>query len=338
MSLPNRISFGFLLVVLILAGWLKMGTLLLSVLFSYFILTKLNFTKSKMKWIPVALFLTVLAVLAYALTYFIHATVKALPHIAEHAVPAVIEWARVHQIQLPFTDLESLKDQAFEFARSRASELGAFADFARGATTEFIYLAIGCVVAVGLFFDPRLDAAPHGRGDGVSLYSLCCEEITERFVNFYTSFDMVMNAQITISAINTVLTGAFVAIMGLPHLVVAIGVTFLSGFLPVVGNLVSSALVVALGFTVSSTKGLWALLFLVVVHKLEYFLNSKIIGAKIHTSIWLTLLALLLGERLMGVTGMVLAPVLLHYIRVETSNIRVESTGASHEKRGKLKE
>jgi len=30
---------------------------------------------------------------------------------------------------------------------------------------------------------------------------------------------------------------------------------------------------------------------------------------------------LLLGERLMGVTGMVLAPVVLHYIHVEASKI-----------------
>jgi hypothetical protein len=33
---PNRISFAFILLVLVLAGWLHMGALLLSVLFSYF--------------------------------------------------------------------------------------------------------------------------------------------------------------------------------------------------------------------------------------------------------------------------------------------------------------
>ena len=32
MSQPNRISFGFILLVLVLAGWLNMGALLLSVL------------------------------------------------------------------------------------------------------------------------------------------------------------------------------------------------------------------------------------------------------------------------------------------------------------------
>jgi predicted PurR-regulated permease PerM len=35
----------------------------------------------------------------------------------------------------------------------------------------------------------------------------------------------------------------------------------------------------------------------------------------------LTLLALILGERLMGIPGMILAPVILHYIKVETSKL-----------------
>ena len=169
----------------------------------------------------------------------------------------------------------------------------------------------------------------HPDGDRrTNLYSLCCEEISRRFATFYRSFDMVMNAQIPISAINTTLTAIFVISMGLPHLVVAVGVTFLCGFIPVVGNLISNTLVVALGFMVSPAKGLWALVFLVLIHKLGYFLNSKIVGAKIRTSIWLTLLALLLGERLMGITGIVLAPVVLHYIRIEASKVSVNPNDA----------
>jgi len=323
-SNPNRISFAFIALVLALAGWLHMGTLLLAVLFSYFVIAKLNFMKPRAKWLAVAIFLALLAAAAYALTYFIHETVKALPKIADRAVPAVIEWAKNHQIELPFTDLETLKDKAYEFARSQASNLGHFADFARGATTEFIYFFIGCMVAIGIYLNPRLELDDPNPALRNNLYSLCCEAISRRFATFYASFDIVMNAQITISAINTVLTAIFVVSAGLPHLVVAVGLTFLCGFIPVIGNLLSNTLVVALGFMVSPAKGLWALVFLIVIHKLGYFLNGKIIGARIRTSIWLTLLALLLGERLMGITGMVLAPVLLHYIRIEASKIPVE--------------
>jgi predicted PurR-regulated permease PerM len=320
----RRISYAFILLILVLTGWLHLGALLLSVLFSYFIITKLNFLRPKAKWLAVVIFLAILAGLAYALTHFIHAMIRALPDIAERAVPAIVQWAGDHQIELPFTNLASLEDQAYVFARSQAHNLGEFADLARGATAEFVALFIGCLVAIGLYLNPALELDPPAGAARHNLYSLCCEEISLRFATFYRSFAMVMNAQITISAINTVLTGLFVAAMGLPHLFVAVGLTFLCGFLPVVGNLISGSMVVALGFIISPTKGLWALVFLVAVHKLEYFLNSKIIGAKIHTSIWLTLLALLVGERLMGITGMVLAPVALHYLRMEASKIPVE--------------
>src|SRR5437899_10894589 len=60
-----------------------------------------------------------------------------------------------------------------------------------------------------------------------------------------------------------------------------------------------------------------ALIFLVAVHKLEYFLNSKIIGDRIRNPVWLTLVALIIGERLMGIPGLILAPVVLNYLRVE---------------------
>ena len=40
---------------------------------------------------------------------------------------------------------------------------------------------------------------------------------------------------------------------------------------------------------------------------------------------WLTLLGLIIGERLMGIPGMILAPVVLNFIKVEASTIEVET-------------
>ena len=108
-------------------------------------------------------------------------------------------------------------------------------------------------------------------------------------------------------------------ITGLPDGILAIGLTFIFGLLPVVGNLISNALIVGIAFTVSPHMALAALVFLVVVHKMEYFLNSKIIGHRIRTPLWLTLLGLVVGERLLGVPGMILAPVLLYYLKLEAS-------------------
>ncbi len=323
-SQPNRISFVFILAVVVLTGWLHLGPLLLAVLFSYFAISKLHFLKARGKWPAITLFIVLLAVAAYGLAFFVRATVAALPAIAEKAVPAVIQWADAHQIILPFTDLDSLKEQAVQMAHNEAKDIGKFADFARGATTQFVYLSVGCLVAMGLFLNPRLEMDRPADEAKNNLYSLCCEEIGRRCATFYRSFAMVMNAQVTISAINAALTAIFMAALGLPHLIVAVGVTFICGLLPVVGNILSNIVVVGIGFMISPAKGLGALVFLVCIHHLGFFLNSKIIGAKIRSPIWLTLLALVVGERLMGVTGMILSPVALHYIRIEAARITVK--------------
>jgi predicted PurR-regulated permease PerM len=108
-------------------------------------------------------------------------------------------------------------------------------------------------------------------------------------------------------------------IVGLPHAALIFGVAFLCGLLPIVGNLISNTIIVCVGFLISPAMALAALVFLVVIHKLEYFLNSQIIGARIRNPLWLTLLGLVVGEHLMGVPGMVLAPVVLNYIKLEAS-------------------
>ncbi len=138
-----------------------------------------------------------------------------------------------------------------------------------------------------------------------------------------------MGAQITISLINTLFTAIFVLITRLPHGALVIAVTFLCGLLPIVGNLVSNTIIVFLAFTISLKMAVVALIFLIVIHKLEYFLNSKIIGERIRNPIWLTLIALIIGERLMGIPGMVLAPVVLNYLRVEMSQIQTPPASPS---------
>jgi predicted PurR-regulated permease PerM len=133
----------------------------------------------------------------------------------------------------------------------------------------------------------------------------------------------VIGAQMTISCINTILTAIFVFTVKLPYAPVVIGLTFLCGLLPIVGNVISNTVIVFIGFLVSPKVAIGALIFLVVVHKFEYFLNSQIVGARIRNPIWLTLFGLIIGEKLMGVPGMILSPVILNYLRVEMSKIEV---------------
>jgi predicted PurR-regulated permease PerM len=325
----SRYSYVFMAGLGILTVWLHLATPLLAVLFAYLALRQLETRRRGGKVLAVVIFLVALAGIAYALGYFINQTVRALPEIGDQAIPAIIAWAKHYGIELPFTDYDSLKDFALDTLKSEVRFLGSFAKFARGASTQALFLAAGCVVAISLFLNPRFELKTGDDPAPGNLYSGCCREIAARFSTFYGSFVTVMGAQIIISAINSVLTAIFVLAFQLPYAVVIIGVTFLCGLVPVVGNLLSNTIVVAIGFTVSPKMALGALVFLVLVHKLEYFLNSKIVGWRIHNPLWLTLLGLIVGERLLGVPGMILAPVVLNYIRLEMSKITVHegSTG-----------
>ena len=326
MTKAARISYWFISITILLVGWLHLAMPLLAALFSYLLLSKLQFAGDR-KWVPVVLFVVLVLGIAYGLGHFARQTVMTLPKIAETTIPTVITWAEQRDIQLPFTDYQSLKAMAME-AVQETQNVSRFANFAKIATTQFVFLIIGCVVAVSIFLNAQvvLDRASHPVKN--SLYAVCADEIAKRFRSFYRCFVTVMGAQIIISSINTALTSIFVFIVLKDHQLVVIGITFFCGLLPVIGNLISNTVIVAISFTISPKMALIALVFLVVIHKLEYFLNSKIIGDRIKNPVWLTLLGLILGEKLMGIPGMILAPVVLNYLKVEASKIEVGSKPA----------
>jgi len=94
--------------------------------------------------------------------------------------------------------------------------------------------------------------------------------------------------------------------------------------LPIVGNLVSNTIIVCVAFTVSLKDRADSSHFPDRDPQAGIFPKQQIIGDLIRNPIWLTLLALIIGERLMGIPGMVLAPVILNYLRLEMSRIEVQ--------------
>lgn len=94
-------------------------------------------------------------------------------------------------------------------------------------------------------------------------------------------------------------------------------ITFLAGLLPVVGNVISNTVITIVALSVSFYVAVAALLFLVVIHKLEYFLNARIVGGEIRAHAWELLLAMLVMEAAFGLSGLVAAPVFYAYVKRE---------------------
>jgi predicted PurR-regulated permease PerM len=318
MSKPVRISYAIMAILLVLVGLVHLATLALTTLFGYFALRQFSFGRSKA--LGVAIYVIAVTAIGYGLFYFSRQAYKTLPEIADTTIPAVVNFAEKQGIELPFTDYASLKTLALSEVKEKVANVGRYA---RAAAFQFALLIMGLVVAVSLFVSARWEVENDPDVVKDSLYSTVVRELIVRFETFYSSFARVIGAQIVISTINTVLTAIFVIWNGYHYVMVIMVLTFLCGLLPIVGNIMSNTLIVGVGFTVSPKVALFALVFLVVIHKLEYFLNSKIIGDRIRNPMWLTLIGLVLGEKLMGVPGMILAPVVLHYIKVETSRGKV---------------
>ena len=147
-----------------------------------------------------------------------------------------------------------------------------------------------------------------------------------RVVTLHNAFSNVVFAQVRIAAINAVLTGIYLLLIlplcgiELPLRKTMVVVTFLIGLLPVIGNLVSNTILVIIGLSHSLHIALISLAFLISIHKLEYFLNARIIGHHINARTWELLAAMLVMESIFGIPGLVAAPVFYAYVKRELSD------------------
>lgn len=149
----------------------------------------------------------------------------------------------------------------------------------------------------------------------------------QRVANLHLAFRQIVFAQVRIAAINAAFTSIFLAVIlplagiHLPFVKTLLLLTFVAGLLPVIGNLISNTVIVIISLSDSLQTALLALAFLVTIHKLEYFLNAKIIGAQINARAWELLAAMLVMESLFGLPGVIAAPVFYAYIKWELTSV-----------------
>lgn len=147
--------------------------------------------------------------------------------------------------------------------------------------------------------------------------------LTLRVTRLAEAFRRVILAQVPISAINTCLTAIYLAVVlpccgvELPFKKTLIAVTFLVGLLPVVGNLLSNAAIFLVSLRISFAVAAVSLGYLIIIHKLEYFLNARIVGTRINAKAWELLIAMLVFEAAFGVGGLIMAPLVYAYVKHE---------------------
>ncbi|MGH8144936.1 MAG: AI-2E family transporter [Rhodanobacteraceae bacterium] len=207
---------------------------------------------------------------------------------------------------------EDFRFTATQFARTHSAQLQI-----AGKETVHVFghiligLALGALIA--------LTQTRRGADSG----GLLRRDLTLRCARFTRAFHDIVFAQAKISALNTVLTAIFLLValplagVHLPLTKTLIAITFVVGLLPVIGNLISNTLIVIVALSVSLWVAIGALIFLILIHKLEYFLNATIMGGQIHARAWEMLLAMLVMEAAFGLPGVVAAPIFYAYLKSE---------------------
>lgn len=208
-------------------------------------------------------------------------------------------------------DPDALKGAVSAWLGEHARELRTVGgEVGHGVVHVLIGLVIGAMVS--------LHEARPGAGAGPLAVALA-----ERARRVGDAFRRVVFAQVRISAVNTVFTAIYLVgllpLLGvnLPYAKTLIVVTFLAGLIPVLGNLISNTVIVVVSLAVSLEAAVGSLAFLVVIHKLEYFLNARIVGSQIRASAWELLLAMLVMEAAFGIAGVAAAPIYYAYLKDE---------------------
>lgn len=208
-------------------------------------------------------------------------------------------------------DALTFKEQATTWLRTHAAQLQGVGTEAGRVTVHIILgMIIGGMVALR-------DAVV------IDNFKPFARALVGRTSLLSDSFRRVVFAQVRIASINAIFTGVYLAVilpmMGiqLPLVKTMIAITFVVGLIPVLGNLISNTVIVVVSLSHSVGVAIGSLLYLVVIHKLEYFLNARIVGGQIRAFAWELLIAMILMEAVFGVVGVIAAPIYYAYIKAE---------------------
>jgi predicted PurR-regulated permease PerM len=212
-------------------------------------------------------------------------------------------------------DAEALRHALVAWLRDNADTFQvAGQEFGRALGHALLGMVVGALLS--------LERAVAGGSEG-----LLPTAIAERGQQLARAFRRVVFAQFRISAINTLFTALYLAVLlpllgiELPFTKTLILLTFVAGLLPILGNLISNTIICVVSLSQGFLVALGSLAYLVIIHKLEYFLNVKIIGGEIRARASELLIAMLIMEAAFGIAGLIAAPIYYAYLKAELTEL-----------------
>jgi predicted PurR-regulated permease PerM len=328
---PYIVGYAFLAALTAILVFCHLTVLVISFLFLYFISDLMTVDIHRfMPFLPrAALFsflYTMVVLILILLSYkVVPMMLKNLPELSNQLRVQVVKDLRIanEKWNLPaYVNVDELK----------GSIVKAGADILHFLATSLTPLYKGFIqflfaLAINLFFYFESDKVEQAfTRNPNSLMTFLFQFAQMRLKIFHVYFRYVMGGQVIIAFINTLISLVVIFGLHLSHPFLMVFVVFFCGLFPVVGNLMSNSVLTINAFVAS---GMWGtvlcLLMLVGVHKLEYFLNSRIIGGIVHMPMAVSLGALIFCEVMLGIPGLILDMPLVLFVRHELENIRALS-------------
>ncbi len=210
-------------------------------------------------------------------------------------------------------DAEDLKILVVNWLKAHAGVLGIATE---SVGMALVHVIMGVLLGTMVFLS-------HRRARELASGGPLARHLVTKINRLTHAFNQVVFAQVTISTLNTSLTAIYLLVIlpiagiHLPFPMTIIFITFVAGLIPVLGNLISNSVIVIISLGFSFGTAIASLVFLVVIHKLEYIVNSRIVGSRTGSDIGELLLAIIIGEAAFGIQGIILAPVIYTFAKRE---------------------
>lgn len=200
-----------------------------------------------------------------------------------------------HQLEAYLPDSDELAKSAEHYA----------ADVAKSATAlgrALLQALIGFILAVVFFLDQERIQAYRDSLAPRSLFGT----LVRWLEHLAESVSLTVQLQLVVAGVNAVLTLPILLVLGMPSVPWLMVLIFVTGLIPVVGNMISGWVLIVIAFQVKGWAGVALFVVLTfILHKVEsYYLNPRLTARHVQLPGFVLILSLIAWEHLLGFAGL----------------------------------
>ncbi|WP_367295156.1 AI-2E family transporter [Levilactobacillus yonginensis] len=283
-------------------------------------------------WATLLVYLLFLAVLVAAFSQIIPPLVSEAAHLP-HTIDKII--VTYPQLQTMFTKMvKNLSQNASVISNGKTlftSGLGQISRFSSGVETILLAFFFGFIFNLT---KGQLQVFAHAFTK--SRFAGLFVPMGQLIMKFVQIFGTVIETQLLICTINTILMVLGLWIIGMPSLLILGIMVFFLGLIPVAGVLISLIPLTIVAFVTGGLIRVIAVLVLIVlIHLFEsYFLHPRLMANATNLPIFVTFITLIVSEQIFGAWGLLVGVPLVAFlldvfdVQLKPKHVSAESKGA----------